>query len=201
MAALQAVTSLQIATASACSRRARSLSPSLACTSSPSSLSLSLSPLKPLKAQGFGGPRNAFSRRPLGARAVASPPEADPKAEQLEQLLKSSPGPSAASKLAKSEPAGIDSHAAAAPADAPKYTVWGSDVVASPKRPYFLNREWTSKDIQYAVYMLVVHGLCLAAPFTFSWSAFGVFVLMYIVTGASAPLHLWRTSSREGWHL
>lgn len=185
MAALQAVSSLQLAAASTCSRRARSLSPSLASTSSPPSLSLSLLPLKqnPFRTQGLGSLRSA-PRHLLGARAVASPPEADPTAEQLEKILKSSPGPAATSKLPQTETSQPSASAPQAEAERPKYTVWGSDVVASPKRPYFFNREWTEKDIQYAVYMLGVHGLCLFAPFTFSWSAFGVFTLMYIVTGA-----------------
>lgn len=61
--------------------------------------------------------------------------------------------------------------------------IWLSDVVEKKKRPYFLNREWTKKDISYAVYMVVVHALCLAAPFTFSWDALGVFAVMYVITG------------------
>ncbi|CAM6102672.1 unnamed protein product [Calypogeia fissa] len=61
--------------------------------------------------------------------------------------------------------------------------IWFSDVVPRRKRPYFINRKWTPKDITYAVYMGVMHLLCLAAPFTFSWSAFGVFGILYLVTG------------------
>ncbi|KAL2634325.1 hypothetical protein R1flu_005804 [Riccia fluitans] len=63
------------------------------------------------------------------------------------------------------------------------HKIWMSDVVAERKRPYFLNRKWTAKDISYTTFMVFMHGLCLAAPFTFSWSAFGVFVGLYIITG------------------
>eukprot|EP00270_Netrium_digitus_P013711 TRINITY_DN458_c0_g1_i1.p1 TRINITY_DN458_c0_g1~~TRINITY_DN458_c0_g1_i1.p1 ORF type:complete len:400 (+),score=51.29 TRINITY_DN458_c0_g1_i1:239-1438(+) len=61
--------------------------------------------------------------------------------------------------------------------------IWMSDVVAERKRPYFLNREWTAKDVTYATYLSAVHLLCLAAPLTFSWDAFGVFFGLYVVTG------------------
>lgn len=61
--------------------------------------------------------------------------------------------------------------------------VWLSDVIGRKQRPYFLNRKFTAKDISYAVYMIVVHGMCLAAPATFSWDAFGCFALLYIITG------------------
>lgn len=61
--------------------------------------------------------------------------------------------------------------------------IWLSDVVGQKQRPYFANREWTAKDIQYAVYMTVVHGLALAAPFTFSWDRLALFVGLYIITG------------------
>ncbi|BBN05142.1 stearoyl-CoA desaturase (Delta-9 desaturase) [Marchantia polymorpha subsp. ruderalis] len=63
------------------------------------------------------------------------------------------------------------------------HQIWMSDVVAKRKRPYFWNRKWTSKDISYAAFMVFMHGLCLAAPFTFSWQAFGVFVGLYVITG------------------
>eukprot|EP00897_Mesotaenium_endlicherianum_P001119 jgi/Mesen1/11007/ME000098S10408 len=65
----------------------------------------------------------------------------------------------------------------------PGFQVWLSDVVTRKKRPYFLNRKYTKKDISYAAYMTLVHTLCLAAPFTFSWSAFGCFAGMYVLTG------------------
>lgn len=61
--------------------------------------------------------------------------------------------------------------------------IWLSDVPVTRRRPYFLNRKWTAKDITYGGFMGLMHGLCLLAPFTFTWQAFGVFVLLYVVTG------------------
>jgi hypothetical protein len=68
-------------------------------------------------------------------------------------------------------------------AELPGSRIWMSDVVARPKRNYFLDREWTSKDLIYGGFMLFMHGACLLAPFTFSWDAFGVFALLYFITG------------------
>ena len=65
----------------------------------------------------------------------------------------------------------------------PPTPIWLSDVVGRQQKPYFLNRAWTKKDISYASYMVAVHCLCLLAPFTFSWDAFGCFGIMYIITG------------------
>ena len=65
----------------------------------------------------------------------------------------------------------------------PPTPIWLSDVVGRQQRPYFLNRVWTKKDVSYASYMVAVHALCLLAPFTFSWDAFGCFGIMYIITG------------------
>ncbi|KAJ7567263.1 hypothetical protein O6H91_02G139600 [Diphasiastrum complanatum] len=62
-------------------------------------------------------------------------------------------------------------------------TIWMSDVVVRQKRPYFLNRQWTTKDLLYVSFMVAIHGMCLVAPFAFSWGALGVFAVMYIVTG------------------
>ena len=70
----------------------------------------------------------------------------------------------------------------------PKYNIFMSEVVAQKKRPFFF-REWVSKDIQYGVYMAIVHGLCFFAPATFSWSAFGCFGVLYIITGMCRSSH------------
>lgn len=58
-----------------------------------------------------------------------------------------------------------------------------SDVFATLKRKLFFPRAWATTDISYAVFMLAVHGLCLLAPFTFSWSMFSLFVAGYAITG------------------
>ena len=65
----------------------------------------------------------------------------------------------------------------------PPTKIWMSDVVVRKPRNYFKNREWTAKDLTYAGFMAFMHGLCLFAPTTFSWNAFGVFVGLYIITG------------------
>jgi stearoyl-CoA desaturase (delta-9 desaturase) len=66
---------------------------------------------------------------------------------------------------------------------APPSKIWLSDVVVRRRRNYFKNRQWTSKDLTYAGFMLFMHGLCLFAPATFSWNAFGVFMGLYVITG------------------
>jgi hypothetical protein len=61
--------------------------------------------------------------------------------------------------------------------------IWMSDVVVKKRRNYFKNREWTAKDLTYGGFMAFMHGLCLFAPATFSWNAFGVFMGLYVITG------------------
>lgn len=61
--------------------------------------------------------------------------------------------------------------------------IWMSDVVVKKRRNYFGNRQWTAKDLTYAGFMALMHGLCLCAPATFSWNAFLVFVELYVITG------------------
>lgn len=65
----------------------------------------------------------------------------------------------------------------------PGTRIWMSDVVVRKRRNYFKNRQWTSKDLTYAGFMAFMHGLCLFAPATFSWNAFGVFMGLYLITG------------------
>ena len=57
-----------------------------------------------------------------------------------------------------------------------------SDVFATLKRKLF-RRDWAATDKTYAAFMAVIHGMCLLAPFTFSWSMFTLFVVTYILTG------------------
>jgi hypothetical protein len=61
--------------------------------------------------------------------------------------------------------------------------IWMSDVVVRKRRNYFKNRQWTAKDLTYAGFMALMHGLCVCAPATFSWNAFLVFVELYVITG------------------
>lgn len=58
-----------------------------------------------------------------------------------------------------------------------------SDVFSTQKVNLFRNRTWASTDKQYIGFMLFIHGLCLAAPFTFSWPMVALFAASYFVTG------------------
>lgn len=58
-----------------------------------------------------------------------------------------------------------------------------SDVYATQKTNLFRNRSWAATDKQYIAFMVFVHGLCLAAPFTFSWPMVGLFFVSYFITG------------------
>jgi hypothetical protein len=51
----------------------------------------------------------------------------------------------------------------------PTQRVWLSDVMASPKRPKFMNREWKKEDITYAAVLGATHIAACFAPFCFSW--------------------------------
>ena len=58
-----------------------------------------------------------------------------------------------------------------------------SDVYATQKTNLFRNRSWAATDKQYIGFMVFIHGLCLAAPFTFSWPMVGLFFVSYLITG------------------
>ena len=58
-----------------------------------------------------------------------------------------------------------------------------SDVFAVKKRNRFLQRSWEKTDFIYVAFMIFMHGLCLAAPFTFSWGMVALFLGTYAVTG------------------
>lgn len=49
-------------------------------------------------------------------------------------------------------------------------------------------RSWNGQDYGYTIFMLVVHGLCLLAPFTFSWPMVGLFFGTYFITGEASTL-------------
>jgi hypothetical protein len=53
----------------------------------------------------------------------------------------------------------------------PTQRVWLSDVMASPKRPKFMNREWKKEDVTYAAVLGATHIAACFAPFCFSWCA------------------------------
>ncbi|KAA0044452.1 hypothetical protein IC582_017403 [Cucumis melo] len=54
--------------------------------------------------------------------------------------------------------------------------------VRSRRRPFF-RRKWTTLDKRSAGAFLVMHFLCLLAPFYFTWPAFWLAVALYIITG------------------
>ena len=58
-----------------------------------------------------------------------------------------------------------------------------SDVFAVKKRNRFLARTWEKTDFIYVAFMVFMHGLCLAAPFTFSWGNLALFLGTYAITG------------------
>ena len=57
-----------------------------------------------------------------------------------------------------------------------------SDVYATAKTKLF-GRPWNGQDYGYVAFMAVVHGLCLLAPFTFSWPMVALFFGSYFITG------------------
>ncbi len=72
-----------------------------------------------------------------------------------------------------------------------------SDVYATAKTKLFA-RPWNAQDYSYTIFMLVVHGLCLLAPMTFSWPMVGLFFGSYFVTGG-LPTILPAVFSPEGF--
>lgn len=61
------------------------------------------------------------------------------------------------------------------PKQEPKETV-------KPPRSFW-RRKWTNLDKRVAYIILLVHILCIFAPFQFNWSAFWVAVALQIITG------------------
>ena len=64
-----------------------------------------------------------------------------------------------------------------------------SDVYATAKTKLF-GRPWNGQDYGYVVFMTIVHGLCLLAPFTFSWQNVALFFGTYFITGSPPPLQV-----------
>lgn len=119
----------------------------------------------------FGGMMGDKAKARDVARAVLNKVSEVADGEPLPQAMKPQPL-TMLEKVRKMYPEALD-----------EAKVWLSDVIGRKQRPYFLNRTWTGKDISYAIYMVVVHAICLAAPATFSWDAVGCFAVMYVITG------------------
>ncbi|KAF9615607.1 hypothetical protein IFM89_024703 [Coptis chinensis] len=58
-----------------------------------------------------------------------------------------------------------------------------SDVTVKKRTQVYFGRKWNFIDISTASVVLSMHILCLCAPFTFSWPAFSVALLLYVITG------------------
>ncbi|KAA8540497.1 hypothetical protein F0562_024584 [Nyssa sinensis] len=58
-----------------------------------------------------------------------------------------------------------------------------SDVVVKRWRNVYWGRKWNSRDMGTAAVVVVMHLLCLFAPFVVNWGAFWVAVGLYMVTG------------------
>ncbi|XAR50544.1 hypothetical protein NMG60_11004897 [Bertholletia excelsa] len=58
-----------------------------------------------------------------------------------------------------------------------------SDVVVQRRRKVYWGRRWNARDGGTAAVVVLMHFLCLFAPFTFNWAALWVAVGLYVVTG------------------
>jgi len=67
--------------------------------------------------------------------------------------------------------------------DRPVEQVFASDVLYSPKKHKFFDRAWSNEDKIYGTFIAVTHLFCLAAPFTFTWANFALFIGGWVVTG------------------
>jgi stearoyl-CoA desaturase (delta-9 desaturase) len=65
----------------------------------------------------------------------------------------------------------------------PVKKVWFSDVLASPKRHKFFDREWTKEDIQYAAFLGGTHVVACFAVTCFSWQNLGMMLGGWVITG------------------
>ncbi|KAL2897426.1 Palmitoyl-monogalactosyldiacylglycerol delta-7 desaturase chloroplastic [Bienertia sinuspersici] len=62
------------------------------------------------------------------------------------------------------------------------HRIWGSNIIVRKPRNVLVEREWDSLAIGTLSAVVIVHVLALFAPFAFSWSAFWVAVMLYLVT-------------------
>ncbi|KAI3525144.1 hypothetical protein L2E82_02430 [Cichorium intybus] len=61
--------------------------------------------------------------------------------------------------------------------------IYFSNVVVTRRRNLFCGRKWRSLDVKLAFGILFLHVLTLFAPYTFTWDAFYIAFLGYIVSG------------------
>ncbi|PRQ39424.1 putative acyl-CoA desaturase [Rosa chinensis] len=79
----------------------------------------------------------------------------------------------------------------------------GGLVVSTVLTPFvqFWGRSWNLVDIITAATSLALHGLCLFAPFHFTWAAFWVAVALYILTGLGVTLGFHRHLAHKSLRL
>ncbi|KAK9164588.1 hypothetical protein Syun_005490 [Stephania yunnanensis] len=76
-----------------------------------------------------------------------------------------------------------------------------SDVVAKKRRNAIWNRVWNIRDMIYATVLVLVHLLCLFAPFYFNWKAFWVAVVLYWITGNGVTISYHRNLAHMSFKL
>ncbi|KAF6176061.1 hypothetical protein GIB67_000155 [Kingdonia uniflora] len=62
-------------------------------------------------------------------------------------------------------------------------TILFSDVVVKRRRKFFRARKWSYLDVRYATVMVLMHVLCLFAPFTYSLGAGLIALILIFITG------------------
>jgi stearoyl-CoA desaturase (delta-9 desaturase) len=65
----------------------------------------------------------------------------------------------------------------------------------------FWGRQWNLLDILTAATFLTLHGLCLFAPFHFTWAAFWVAVALYILTGLGVTMGFHRNLAHKSFRI
>ena len=63
------------------------------------------------------------------------------------------------------------------------HKIWWSNVVVKKPKNVFAKRKWNSIDVGNLCLLIGLHALALFAPFTFSWGAVTVAVVLYLLTG------------------
>ncbi|KAK9164586.1 hypothetical protein Syun_005488 [Stephania yunnanensis] len=87
-------------------------------------------------------------------------------------------------------------------ASSPYYKIPFSDVVAKKRaKNTYWGRKWNVRDMIYGTVLLVVHGLCLFAPFYFNRKAFWLGVVLYWITGYGITISFHRNLAHSSFKL
>ncbi|KAM7523025.1 hypothetical protein LguiA_012927 [Lonicera macranthoides] len=77
-----------------------------------------------------------------------------------------------------------------------------TDIEVKKKRELFGGgREWSARDVVKFGVGVVMHALCLLAPFTFTWSAFAVMMTLVLFTGFGITLSFHRNLAHRSFKL